>query len=31
VPADVKTAVTEAMAKVKSGAVTVKLDVSKVG
>ena len=31
VPADVKTAVTEAMDKVKSGAVTVKLDVSKVG
>ena len=31
VPADVKTAVTEAMDKVKSGSVTVKLDVSKVG
>jgi basic membrane protein A len=31
VPAEVKAAVTEAMAKVKSGSVTVKLDVSKVG
>lgn len=31
VPADVKTAVTDAMDKVKSGAVTVKLDVTKIG
>jgi basic membrane protein A and related proteins len=31
VPADVKTAVTEVMDKIKSGAVQVKLDVSKVG
>jgi basic membrane protein A len=31
VPADVKTAVTEVMDKIKSGAIDVKLDVSKVG
>jgi hypothetical protein len=31
VPADVKTAVTEVMDKIKSGAIEVKLDVSKVG
>ena len=31
VPADVKTAVEEAMTKVKDGSVTVKLDVTKIG